>query len=240
MATCWDSTTPGSILTVAPIVAGYIDGRFAWSAGDWLRLGASYHVPVTVEGTPGARACDIETGDLTPTQGAAWAVAEIAARRRPTLYCNKSTWAAVVGALHARGVSSSSVDFWIADPTGVPHVVPGSAVTQYAWNQLGQTGGLNVDLSATNGVWPGSIVPVSNRPATVAIVGVPGGGGYWEIGADGGVFAYGNAQFHGSLGGQKLTAPIVAASAVGAGYVLAGADGAIYAFNCGYFGGSNQ
>ena len=35
------------------------------------------------------------------------------------------------------------------------------------------------------------------------------GGGYWLVGADGGIFAFGDASFHGSTGGQPLNAPIV-------------------------------
>jgi len=36
------------------------------------------------------------------------------------------------------------------------------------------------------------------------------GHGYWEVGGDGGVFAFGDAAFYGSTGGQHLNAPIVA------------------------------
>jgi hypothetical protein len=38
---------------------------------------------------------------------------------------------------------------------------------------------------------------------------VPAGGGYWEVAADGGIFAFGSAQFYGSMGGQHLNAPVV-------------------------------
>lgn len=34
------------------------------------------------------------------------------------------------------------------------------------------------------------------------------GSGYWLAGSDGGVFAFGTAQFYGSLAGQHLAAPI--------------------------------
>ena len=33
--------------------------------------------------------------------------------------------------------------------------------------------------------------------------------GYWEVASDGGVFAFGTATFHGSMGGKPLNAPIV-------------------------------
>ncbi|MDQ1361433.1 MAG: hypothetical protein QOJ44_1810, partial [Acidimicrobiaceae bacterium] len=37
----------------------------------------------------------------------------------------------------------------------------------------------------------------------------PGGTGYWEVAADGGIFTYGQATFFGSMGGQHLNQPIV-------------------------------
>ena len=58
------------------------------------------------------------------------------------------------------------------------------------------------------------------------------GGGYWLASADGRVFAYGDAGFHGSMGGRRLNGPIVgiAATADGGGYWLVAADGGVFAF----------
>jgi len=39
---------------------------------------------------------------------------------------------------------------------------------------------------------------------------LPGGGGYWLVGADGGIFTYGGANFHGSTANDLLDAPVVA------------------------------
>ena len=57
----------------------------------------------------------------------------------------------------------------------------------------------------------------------VAIVRTPDGGGYWLVGADGGVFAFGDATFHGSLANTNLARPIAAAIPTpdGGGYWLA-------------------
>jgi Glycosyl hydrolases family 43 len=63
-------------------------------------------------------------------------------------------------------------------------------------------------------------------------------GGYWEVGGDGGVFAF-DAPFEGSMGGRALDAPVVgmAPTSDGRGYWLVGADGGIFAFgDAGYFG----
>ncbi len=61
---------------------------------------------------------------------------------------------------------------------------------------------------------------------------VNNGSGYWLVSADGGVFAFGTAQFHGSLGGTHLTSPItgIVATSDGGGYWLVAQDGAVYPF----------
>jgi hypothetical protein len=58
------------------------------------------------------------------------------------------------------------------------------------------------------------------------------GGGYWVVGRDGGVFAYG-VPYYGSLPGRHVHVDDIvgaAATADGRGYWLAGANGAVYAF----------
>src|SRR5207247_9963384 len=57
------------------------------------------------------------------------------------------------------------------------------------------------------------------------------GSGYWLLGADGGVFSYGAAQFVGSTGVLPLNAPVVgiAAAPAGHGCGLVAADGGIFA-----------
>jgi hypothetical protein len=64
--------------------------------------------------------------------------------------------------------------------------------------------------------------------------------GYWVLGADGGVFSFGAAKFHGSTGGVKLNKPIVgmAATPKGDGYWLVASDGGIFAFGGARFFGS--
>ncbi len=66
----------------------------------------------------------------------------------------------------------------------------------------------------------------------VGIAATPDGGGYWLVASDGGVFSYGDAQFHGSLGGMDLNAPIVgiAATPDGGGYWLVARDGGVFSY----------
>jgi lipoprotein-anchoring transpeptidase ErfK/SrfK len=58
----------------------------------------------------------------------------------------------------------------------------------------------------------------------------PDGGGYWLVAADGGIFSFGDATFHGSAGGLHLDRPIVgmAATPDGGGYRLVAADGGVF------------
>jgi hypothetical protein len=64
--------------------------------------------------------------------------------------------------------------------------------------------------------------------------------GYWNVASDGGIFAFGDASFEGSMGGQHLNQPIVgmAATPVGKGYWLVASDGGIFAFGDARFYGS--
>ena len=75
-----------------------------------------------------------------------------------------------------------------------------------------------------------------------AVVGAPSGGdnGYWVGAADGGVFSFGAAAFHGSTGGMRLNRPVVgmAATPSGNGYWLVASDGGIFTFGDASFDGS--
>lgn len=64
--------------------------------------------------------------------------------------------------------------------------------------------------------------------------------GYWEVAADGGVFAFGDAPYLGSTGGEHLNAPIVgiAGTGDGQGYWLVASDGGVFAFGNATFYGS--
>lgn len=67
----------------------------------------------------------------------------------------------------------------------------------------------------------------------------PSGAGYWIVGSDGGVFAYGDAVFYGGMGGQPLAAPVVGMSCTpsGAGYWLVAQDGGVFAYgDAGFYG----
>ena len=64
--------------------------------------------------------------------------------------------------------------------------------------------------------------------------------GYLQVAADGGIFAYGNAPFLGSMGGWPLNRPIVSMATTphGQGYWLVASDGGVYAYGDARFQGS--
>jgi peptidoglycan/xylan/chitin deacetylase (PgdA/CDA1 family) len=88
---------------------------------------------------------------------------------------------------------------------------------------------------------PGSPVR-SNLPLVgAALAGTSSpAGGYWEVASDGGIFSFGTATFHGSMGGQPLNAPILGLAAThdGNGYWEVASDGGIFSFGTANFHGS--
>jgi uncharacterized protein YkwD len=78
-----------------------------------------------------------------------------------------------------------------------------------------------------------------NKPI-VSMASTPTGAGYWLVASDGGIFAFGDAQFYGSTGGINLNQPIVgmASTPSGGGYWLVARDGGIFSFGDAQFYGS--
>ncbi len=85
-----------------------------------------------------------------------------------------------------------------------------------------------------------TVVATSSTGSAKAVLSITvSTGAHWMVAADGGVFAFGGAQFYGSMGGQHLNAPVVgmAATPTGGGYWLVASDGGVFAFgDAAYFG----
>ena len=64
--------------------------------------------------------------------------------------------------------------------------------------------------------------------------------GYWLVGSDGGIFSFGTAGFHGSMGATPLQRPVVAITPTltGNGYWLVASDGGIFSFGDSTYYGS--
>jgi len=137
----YDSVSPQTI-PGDPVVATYADGPHpdspsqvtAFSHVLWIDIDAS---------DPNANALDIEPGCASPSQAAGWVYSRLTAHPHATaiLYTMISDWPEVQA--DVSGLPSwmrSHIRWWIADPTGTPHVVPGSQATQWYW-------GPNYDIS---------------------------------------------------------------------------------------------
>ncbi|MDQ3223330.1 MAG: 3D domain-containing protein [Gemmatimonadota bacterium] len=83
-------------------------------------------------------------------------------------------------------------------------------------------------------VGQGAAFPVTGMEST------PTGGGYWLVATDGGVFTYGDADFHGSTGAMALNQPIVDMESTpdGTGYWFAASDGGVFTFGSALFLGA--
>jgi hypothetical protein len=118
---------------------------------------------------------------------------------------------------------SSSRNAWVADSSGAV---------------IGEN-----DLS---GPPANNIGDMAGRPLNQPIVGMSptaDAKGYWLVAADGGIFAFGNAQFHGSTGNIRLNKPVVgmAVTPSGGGYWMVATDGGIFAFgDAGFYGSTGS
>jgi hypothetical protein len=144
----YDSVTPGSI-PWHHTAAVYANGAYAASSAQVA--GRGHVLWIDTNGSdPRADALDVEPGDATPAGAAAWVQAKLSADHNHVaiVYTMRSQWQAVrdnvAGLPHWM---QDKVRYWIADPTGVDHVVPGSNATQWYW-------GKNYDITTANpGFW---------------------------------------------------------------------------------------
>lgn len=162
----YDSTNPAAIPANAAMVAGYVDGAYAWSAADWARFPGAVKVRIAVFSTTN----DGHVGDCEPgCMSVAGAVGWVQTRRRsgvdPTVYCNTSTWPSVVAAFRAAGVAEPH--YWVAQYDGSPVIPAGAVAKQYADPPNGSGG--NFDKSVVADYWPGVDSTASVNPLEVLL-----------------------------------------------------------------------
>jgi hypothetical protein len=84
----------------------------------------------------GSGALDVEPGCATPSQVPGWVSARLKAHpdQVAIVYMSLSEWPQVQADVASLPSSMRSrIRWWVADPTGVPHIVPGSSATQWYW-----------------------------------------------------------------------------------------------------------
>jgi hypothetical protein len=137
----YDSVTPQAI-PGNPVVATYADGPNPDTPA--MVAGRTNVIWISITGYDyNASALDIEPGCASPSQAASWVSGRL--RLHPhgvaILYTMISDWSAVqANAASLPSWMKSHIRWWIADPTGTPHIVPGSQATQWYW-------GPNYDIS---------------------------------------------------------------------------------------------
>jgi SpoIID/LytB domain protein len=131
------------------------------------------------------------------------------------------------------------------------------AVDVTARNGLGDWGGRvtamtlvgsRANVSLSGGAFAGALgiksdwftVGTTITGPAVGMAPTPDGRGYWVVGANGSLFAFGDAAFEGSADGLVLNKPVVgmAATADGKGYWLVASDGGIFSYGDARFYGS--
>jgi hypothetical protein len=130
----YDSVTPSAIPANQQI-ATYANGSYAASASSVAGRGNVLWID-TNGSDPAASALDVEPGDATPAGAAMWVSAKLNANRGATaiVYTMISDWGQVKADIAGLpGWMQSHVRYWIADPTGYPHVLPGANATQWYW-----------------------------------------------------------------------------------------------------------
>jgi hypothetical protein len=143
--TIYDSVSPSTIPT-GHNAAVYANGNYAASAG---QMSSGYHSVLWIDtngSDPAANVLDVEPGDATPAGAAQWARERLSKYPHSVaiVYTMLDDWQQVKSDIAGLPASMrSQVQYWIADPTGSPHIVPGSSATQYDW-------GTNYDLTMAN------------------------------------------------------------------------------------------
>jgi hypothetical protein len=140
----YDSVTPSSIPS-GESAAVYANGSYAASESQTAGHGSVLWID-TNGSDPAANVLDVEPGDATPAAAAAWVQQRLTAHPHQIaiVYTMLSQWGQVkyqVSKLPA--AIQSNVRYWIADPTGVRHVVAGSSATQWYW-------GASYDITTAN------------------------------------------------------------------------------------------
>lgn len=145
--TMLDAVTVADLPTGAPLYAGYLDGLYANVTELRARFPHAVIVEIAVSSqTNAGQVLDVETFDATPDEAPGWVQRRRAAGVDPSVYCNSSTWPAVIAAFNAAGVALPH--FWIASYDGDPTIPAGAIAKQWADN-----GGY--DTSSVADVWPG-------------------------------------------------------------------------------------
>lgn len=135
--TMYDAVEWSLIPRSAGYLAVYVNGMFAADTGEVSATFPSARIYlIDVNGTdPGASIKDVETGDITPENVPTAVNARFDAHPDSLcrVYVNLDNWAETKANLlhNVAPEHKAQLRWWVANPTGIPHFVPGSNATQY-------------------------------------------------------------------------------------------------------------
>lgn len=159
----YDSVTAADIPASAQMVAGYINGRYAWSQADWDRFPNAIKLRISVFASEPADVLDVEPGDADVTQAPAWIqLCQANGIAKPIIYCSVSNLAQITSLC-----AGLTYRVWTAHYTGQPHITPGADMTQYTDPTYGSGG--HWDLTAVSDAWLAEWQadhPVATAPAS--------------------------------------------------------------------------
>jgi hypothetical protein len=153
MRLMFDSVDPLDIPEDAPIVAGYVDGAYAWPEREWQRFPRAVRVTITVRGLDSwfgahANVLDVENGAATEEMALQWARAVRANHRIPTIYCSADTLPKLSQSF--RNAGEPMPLWWVAAWPGAGAVIPAGCVAHQFLHDLNC-----YDLSVVEDYWPG-------------------------------------------------------------------------------------
>ncbi|HEY3980564.1 MAG TPA: hypothetical protein VGM79_25025 [Streptosporangiaceae bacterium] len=131
----YDSVVPGSIPASQDTVATYSDGPHPTPASEVAGRKSVLWISITGHDYQ-ASVVDVEPGNATPAAAANWAWHRLSASPHAVarIYTMISEWPAVKSAVASFPAQMQSrIHWWIANPTGVAHMVPGADATQWYW-----------------------------------------------------------------------------------------------------------
>lgn len=137
-------------------IAGYVDGIYAWSQAEWDLFPHADHVKIAVRASTNAGdVLDVENGDATPAEAAAWIrMRHAAGLFRPTVYCSLSVVPDIrreTGSL----ILGVDYDIWVAEYTArpTPPPCPGLPAASFAAWQYESTAGWDASR-VLDPAWP--------------------------------------------------------------------------------------
>ena len=122
--TMFDAVDTAQLPSGAQAVAGYVDGNYRTFPAIEAGWPHALHLSIAISAADDADVLDIETGDATPADAAAWYERQKARGiSRPCLYANASTMeSGVIPAMKAAGIDRTAVRLWSAHYTGEAHI----------------------------------------------------------------------------------------------------------------------